>query len=399
LQPQEHKSAADFEAAYGAERDHLVAICAYLSGEIDAAEDLAQETLLEAWRHENNLRDPKRRRQWLVGIARNVCLRWARRRKSRVTELTRSPDYQAADQVEILDTIADDFNLEVELERSELAELLDRAMTLLPPDTRKALIARYVGGFPYSEVAAQLNSNETAVRSQVYRGKLVLRRLLSTDLRDEAASYGLVASAAESWQETRIWCPVCGTRRLDCHLDRTNRAARFRCPDCCAQADDNLFATTKLSRVDDVRSYKPILSRILVETSKDLQKIFSDPDKGCPRCQHRVDLEVLDTDVSQRPIFGFPCIRVRCVTCAATTFATYRGLAMTLPEVQTFWRAHARIRMLPEQDIYAQGRPALKLRFESLRSAAALDVISILDPLPTLQVHADTAQFAYGGSR
>src|SRR5689334_990502 len=63
-----------------AERARLVRLCALLTGDRETAEDLAQETLYEAWRHEANLRDPERRAQWLSGIARNVCRRWLRKK-------------------------------------------------------------------------------------------------------------------------------------------------------------------------------------------------------------------------------------------------------------------------------------------------------------------------------
>ena len=55
------------------ERARLVHLCATITGSGEAAEDLAQETLLEAWRHLDGLRDPEKRAQWLSGIARNVC--------------------------------------------------------------------------------------------------------------------------------------------------------------------------------------------------------------------------------------------------------------------------------------------------------------------------------------
>jgi len=57
------------------ERTRLVQFCAHLVRDRESAEDLAQETLFEAWRHEQTLRDPQRRSQWLSGIARNVCRR------------------------------------------------------------------------------------------------------------------------------------------------------------------------------------------------------------------------------------------------------------------------------------------------------------------------------------
>ncbi|HEU5367303.1 MAG TPA: RNA polymerase sigma factor, partial [Ktedonobacterales bacterium] len=64
------------EASLALERPRLVGLCARLTGRSDIAEDLAQETLLEAWRHLNDLRDQQKFSQWLSGIARNVCLRW-----------------------------------------------------------------------------------------------------------------------------------------------------------------------------------------------------------------------------------------------------------------------------------------------------------------------------------
>ena len=47
------------------ERMQLVRLCAALTGDREAAEDLAQETLLEAWRHKHALRDQTRYTYWL----------------------------------------------------------------------------------------------------------------------------------------------------------------------------------------------------------------------------------------------------------------------------------------------------------------------------------------------
>src|SRR6185437_11792068 len=66
------------QTALAAERPRLVAFCAHLSGSWDAAEDLAQETLLEAWRARGRLHDAEGLAPWLTAIARNVCLRWRR---------------------------------------------------------------------------------------------------------------------------------------------------------------------------------------------------------------------------------------------------------------------------------------------------------------------------------
>jgi DNA-directed RNA polymerase specialized sigma24 family protein len=59
------------------------------------AEDLAQDTLLEAWRHAQEWPGPEARRAWLAGIARHRCLRWARRRcreRARLIQVDAEPD-------------------------------------------------------------------------------------------------------------------------------------------------------------------------------------------------------------------------------------------------------------------------------------------------------------------
>jgi RNA polymerase sigma factor (sigma-70 family) len=128
------------ETALLAERSRLVRLCFTITGDASAAEDLAQEALLVGWQQEQALRDPQRRAQRLSGIARNLCLHWQRRKG---LERTRSagPCPTAGD---LPTEGADTIDLEADLERQELVELLDRAMALLPPETRAVLVARYV---------------------------------------------------------------------------------------------------------------------------------------------------------------------------------------------------------------------------------------------------------------
>src|SRR5258708_23062250 len=68
----------DFEAMLRAERPRLVRLCRRLTGSDAAAEDVAQETLLEAWRHSDRLTEAEGAARWLAAIARNVAMRCAR---------------------------------------------------------------------------------------------------------------------------------------------------------------------------------------------------------------------------------------------------------------------------------------------------------------------------------
>src|SRR4051812_21569300 len=68
------------DGALSSEWPRLVRLCAHFTGDRDAAEDLAQETLIEAWRHQDRVYDWQGYSSWLSGIARNLSLRWIRQR-------------------------------------------------------------------------------------------------------------------------------------------------------------------------------------------------------------------------------------------------------------------------------------------------------------------------------
>lgn len=163
--------AAELQEALSAERGRIVRLCARFTGDATVAEDLAQETLLEAWRHEHKLRNRAARRSWLSGIAHNVCLRWARRHGRERARLVR---LGAAG-----DELPDSQDVAAELERAEAVALLERALALLPPETRQLLVQRYLEGRPQAELAARLEVSEGAVAARLHRARLALRRALA----------------------------------------------------------------------------------------------------------------------------------------------------------------------------------------------------------------------------
>jgi RNA polymerase sigma-70 factor (ECF subfamily) len=219
-----------------------VRLCTWLTGDPHAAEDLAQEALVEAHRAAGRLRDPGRRREWLTGVARNVCRRWAHRRKRELTFGVVPTGADTGHGHEVTEEIADGFDVELEIERDELADLLDRALARLRPPDRAVLIEHYFLDRPHAEIALRLGVSSAAVTMRLQRGKGALRDVLATDLRDEAAAYGLVPSFGPAGQVTRIWCPLCGQRRLVGEFAvvdpiRGIRRLVLSCPDCFAGSD------------------------------------------------------------------------------------------------------------------------------------------------------------------
>ena len=161
---------SEAEIVLAGERTRLVRLCRQYTGDVDSAEDLAQETLLKGWRHSHQVRDPDRHAQWLTAIARNECRRWSQKqRRERAGCLPLGwddPSLSAA-----LDALADDVDVGQEIERADLAHALDRALAHLPPTARTLLIDHCINETPHAEIAARLEMSVGAVKVAAKRAE------------------------------------------------------------------------------------------------------------------------------------------------------------------------------------------------------------------------------------
>jgi RNA polymerase sigma-70 factor (ECF subfamily) len=129
-------------------------------GNAALADDLAQETFLEAHRKIGQYRGDGTFDAWLCGIA------WSRflmERRKRREEPLESPDETAS-----VDTLS-----------ASLARLdLEKAMARLAPAERAALTLCYAFGHSHGEAAEILNLPLGTVKSHVLRGREKLKALL-----------------------------------------------------------------------------------------------------------------------------------------------------------------------------------------------------------------------------
>lgn len=379
-----------------AERARLVRLCAALTGNCEAAEDLTQETLLEAWRHLEGLRDAEKRSQWLFGIARNVCLRWARKQGR---DLAHTVPFEAAEHpAGVLPeaAFADDFNLEIELERKELITLLDRALDAVPAQTREALIRHYVDESPLAEIAAHLGTNASAVAMRLQRGKLILRRVLTEDLQEELAGYGLAIPQQGAWEATRLWCTRCGQHRLFGQLDPDRGYIELRCPGCCQDSGVVYSRNHYPALLRGVRGYKRALSKLTTWARTYYRDGTLKGSASCIDCG--TPMPVRHLHPGEMPEFYYAGeywrlsqsdqrhgIAFLCPACKTSCVSLSENMAQWTSEAQHFLRTHARVRTLPERVIEVAGRPAIVTVFESLTDNAHLEIVSALDTFETLQ--------------
>jgi len=134
-----------------------------LLGNMEDAQDAAQETFLRLYKSLNRLPDILEIKSWLYRVTVNVCNDAHRKRSRNRTEALSGPDPAS--------TAPDPELMWLNQERGRLVEM---ALTTLPEKERAAVVLRDVEGLSTREVAGILGSSEVTVRSQicVARGKL-----------------------------------------------------------------------------------------------------------------------------------------------------------------------------------------------------------------------------------
>jgi RNA polymerase sigma-70 factor (ECF subfamily) len=160
-----------------------------LTGDVEQAEDLAQETVLQAWRCREQFHPGTNLRAWLSTILRNRFYSSQRRRKWRA-------DYDA-ESIERTLMAPDDPSANVELED------VRRALSMLPDFQREALILVGAGGLSYEEVATIMGCPVGTVKSRVRRARDELQAILYEG-RALGARKGDGALAALVWDFDKI---------------------------------------------------------------------------------------------------------------------------------------------------------------------------------------------------
>ena len=137
------------------------------------AEDVAQETLLKAWRQAPRWKPGKARFDtWLHRVALNLCYDRLRRRREILTDAIpdRSDPGPLPDQG---------------LQAAELGARVDAALAKLPERQREAIVLCHYQELGNIEAAALMEISVEALESLLSRGRRALRASLAETARDE----------------------------------------------------------------------------------------------------------------------------------------------------------------------------------------------------------------------
>jgi RNA polymerase sigma-70 factor (ECF subfamily) len=163
--------------------DTVYRVALRLSGDATQAEDLAQDTMLKAFRAWHQFRKGSNARAWLLTILRHTFINEYRRAKNRgptvnvdeVEAFTVFRDHHDEDpEGRFFDQIVDD-------------EIL-RAIDSLQEEFRETLILSDMEGLSYAEIADVTEVPVGTVKSRLFRARQALQRVL----RDYALEMGYI---------------------------------------------------------------------------------------------------------------------------------------------------------------------------------------------------------------
>ena len=149
----------------------ILSVTSRMLGPTADAEDAAQETFVSAYRALSGFQFGAKFSTWLYRIAVNKCTYVLRARRDPPESLDASDEGGAA-----VREPADEATPHWELEQSELAHELERAVQELPAIYRESFVLRHVEGLGYDEMSAILGVNRDALKMRVYKARNILCR-------------------------------------------------------------------------------------------------------------------------------------------------------------------------------------------------------------------------------
>jgi RNA polymerase sigma-70 factor (ECF subfamily) len=163
----------EFTEVYRSHLRDIYSYAYYRTGNHHDAEDLTEQTFLQAYRHfERAVRESDGRplRPWLIRIAHNLAANYYRDR-------SRRPQTQLEDAAVVSAPLDTEDIVE---QRREVKEVLE-GVSRLPDDRREALIMRFALDMDNREIARALGRSEGATKVLIHRAI----RQLSSELEDE----------------------------------------------------------------------------------------------------------------------------------------------------------------------------------------------------------------------
>ncbi|GAC1429319.1 MAG: sigma-70 family RNA polymerase sigma factor [Thermoanaerobaculia bacterium] len=138
----------------------------------EAAEDATQEVFVKMMKYAKQFQGDAKLSTWLFSITANWC-----------RDYLRKADNKPKEAEDVLATIAapNELGPERNLEQKEDAQRVQRALEVLTPEQREAILLSRYQGLSYAEIAQIAGCSEGAVKTRVFRAMETLKKALTAE--------------------------------------------------------------------------------------------------------------------------------------------------------------------------------------------------------------------------
>ncbi|MDZ4783089.1 MAG: sigma-70 family RNA polymerase sigma factor [Planctomycetia bacterium] len=152
----------------------VLAVCHAHVRSSHLAEDLAQESLMRAYRALGTLAEPEKFGSWLRGIAVRACLDWIKSRPASVVPFAALGEAMRAE-----DLADEQLGPDAGLEHEDEVQRLLAAVEALPVELGEVVMLYYYNDLTYHDLAQLLGIAPATVNARLTRARALLRSRLS----------------------------------------------------------------------------------------------------------------------------------------------------------------------------------------------------------------------------
>jgi RNA polymerase sigma-70 factor (ECF subfamily) len=164
-----------FEALVREHQRAIYRVAHRLCGNPTEAEDLIQETLIEAFESFPRFREGTNFDRWVFRIMRNTFIDSVRRRPKARLESLESGLLDKSGELMLREVVDADSAPDTEIMARTLDEPVQNALDALPPEFKIVVILADIEGLSYEEVSRIAGCPVGTVRSRLHRGRAILK--------------------------------------------------------------------------------------------------------------------------------------------------------------------------------------------------------------------------------
>lgn len=171
-----------FEIIFHRYERRVLNMAARMTGNLDDAEDVAQETFIRANKSIDGFRGGKFS-TWIFRIAVNLCLDRARRKVNQTSSLD-----SLIEQADWQEPESNTGDPQYTLMKEEFRRAVRSVLTSIPPHYRILLVLRHMDEMPYEEIAKVIGCSVNALGVRLHRAREVFRKRINPFIEENGGS-------------------------------------------------------------------------------------------------------------------------------------------------------------------------------------------------------------------